>query len=68
MYSKSGLLTPSRHENKIDQYVYFIKHMSSVFKKISRPWRAGLVVTSPPDAEETGAMGREIESRRGIGW
>jgi hypothetical protein len=31
-------------------------------------WRRGLVVTSPPATEEIGAMGREIESRQGIGW
>jgi hypothetical protein len=31
-------------------------------------WRRGLVVSSPPATEETGAMGREIESRQGIGW
>jgi hypothetical protein len=29
------------------------------------PWRSGLVVSSPPATEETGAMGREIESRQG---
>jgi hypothetical protein len=29
-------------------------------------WRRGLVVSSPPTNEETGAMGREIESHRGI--
>jgi hypothetical protein len=27
-----------------------------------------LVVSSPPATEETGAVGREIESRLGIGW
>jgi hypothetical protein len=32
------------------------------------PWRRGLVVLYPPATEETGAMGREIESRQGIGW
>jgi hypothetical protein len=32
------------------------------------PWRNGLVVLSPPAIEETGAMGREIKSREGIGW
>jgi hypothetical protein len=31
------------------------------------PWRRGLVVSSPPNTEETGAMGREIESRQGTG-
>jgi hypothetical protein len=30
------------------------------------PWRRGLVVSSPPATEETGAMGREIESHLGI--
>jgi hypothetical protein len=29
-------------------------------------WWSGLVVLSPPATEETGAMGREIESRYGI--
>jgi hypothetical protein len=28
----------------------------------------GLVVTSPPATDEIGAMGREIESRLGIGF
>jgi hypothetical protein len=28
----------------------------------------GLVVSSPHASEEIGAMGREIESRQGIGW
>jgi hypothetical protein len=32
------------------------------------PWRRDLVVSSPPTTEETGAMGREVESRKGIGW
>jgi hypothetical protein len=36
------------------------------------PWRATwstyIVVSSPPATEETGAMGRDIESRLGIGW
>jgi hypothetical protein len=31
-----------------------------------RPWRRGLVVTSPLAAEKIGAMGREIESRQRI--
>jgi hypothetical protein len=31
------------------------------------PWRRGLVVSLPPTTEETGAMVREIESRKGIG-
>jgi hypothetical protein len=34
----------------------------------NQPWRSGLVVMSPPATEETGAMGRGIESRQGIGW
>jgi hypothetical protein len=34
-------------------------------KKIVPCW-CGLVVSSPPATEETGAMVREIESRRGI--
>jgi hypothetical protein len=31
------------------------------------PWRRGLVVSFSPATKETGAMGREIESRYGIG-
>jgi hypothetical protein len=30
------------------------------------PWRRGLVVSSPPATEETGDMGREVDSRQGI--
>jgi hypothetical protein len=30
------------------------------------PWRCVQVVSSPPAAKETGAMGREIESHQGI--
>jgi hypothetical protein len=46
-----------------------------LFQRISRierishymmTWRHGLVVSSSPAIEETGAMGREIESRHGI--
>jgi hypothetical protein len=29
------------------------------------PWRRGLVASSPPASEKTGAMGRVIESRQG---
>jgi hypothetical protein len=32
------------------------------------PWRHGLVELSPPATEDSGAMGREIESRQGIVW
>jgi hypothetical protein len=31
------------------------------------PWRRYLLVSSPPATEENEAMGREIESRQGIG-
>jgi hypothetical protein len=33
-----------------------------------KPWRHGLVESSPTATEETEAMGREIESRQGIEW
>jgi hypothetical protein len=33
---------------------------------VGQPWRRGLVVSVPLTIEETGAMGREIESRQGI--
>jgi hypothetical protein len=36
--------------------------LGKVFKAL------GLVTSTPPATEETGAMGREIESRQGIGW
>jgi hypothetical protein len=39
-----------------------------MFYYIGMSWRRGLVVSSLLVAEETGAMGREIESRQGIGW
>jgi hypothetical protein len=32
------------------------------------PWSGGQVVSSPPATKQTGAMGHEIESRKGIGW
>jgi hypothetical protein len=32
------------------------------------PWRRGLVVSSPAGTDETGIIGREIESRQGIGY
>jgi hypothetical protein len=32
------------------------------------PWRRGLLETSTSATEKIGAMGREIESRQGIGW
>jgi hypothetical protein len=38
------------------------------YKTQKMPWRRGLVVSSPQATEETGAMGRAIESRQGIGW
>jgi hypothetical protein len=43
------------------------------FKKIFKcyhplPRQRGLVVTFPPATEKTGAMGRKIESRQGVGW
>jgi hypothetical protein len=50
-------------EKIIDQYVKKIIDQS-VTKIIGfGPWRSGLVVSSPPAMEETGAMRREIESR-----
>jgi hypothetical protein len=36
--------------------------------KIILPRRRGLVASSRPIQEETGAMGREIESRQSIEW
>jgi hypothetical protein len=35
--------------------------------KFAKPWWRGLVVPSPPATEETGAQGREIESRQCVG-
>jgi hypothetical protein len=35
---------------------------------MSMSWLRGLVISSLPANEKTGAMGREIESRRGIQW
>jgi hypothetical protein len=39
-----------------------------VEKVTEKSWRCGLVVSSPPATEETGARGREIESRQSSGW
>jgi hypothetical protein len=33
-----------------------------------RPWRRGLVLSSPPATEETEAMGRDIKSHQCIWW
>jgi hypothetical protein len=38
------------------------------YEEFFMPWWCGLVVSSPPTTEETGAMGRDIESRQGVGW
>jgi hypothetical protein len=35
-------------------------------KRYTKPWRCVLLVSSLPATGETGAMGREIESRQGI--
>jgi hypothetical protein len=49
--------------------MYVFRYISPMRYKLihtgTLPWRLGLVVSSPPATEETGAMGREIESRRG---
>jgi hypothetical protein len=44
--------------------------MSFVHSKLfdMKPWRHGLVESSPTATEETEAMGREIEFRQGIEW
>jgi hypothetical protein len=49
---------------------YFTSYIDG---KIFHPFKAKLVKKimvswSPPATKETGAMGREIESRQGIGW
>jgi hypothetical protein len=45
-----------------------IFHWNNLQNLPKLPWRPGLVVSSLPATEETRAMGREIESRQGIGW
>jgi hypothetical protein len=42
-------------------------HVGAINNNPVLPWRRGRVVLSPPAAKETGAIGREIESRQGIG-
>jgi hypothetical protein len=37
-------------------------------RNLIMPLRHGLVVSSPPATVKIGAVGREIESRQGIGW
>jgi hypothetical protein len=41
-----------------------IQHLATLIK----PWRRFIVVSSPPATEATGVTGREIESRKGLGW
>jgi hypothetical protein len=43
-----------------------VEWQTFVWKVILAPWRCGLVASFPPDTEETGAMGRNIEARQGI--
>jgi hypothetical protein len=57
---KSSNLNRNRH--------FFTDFWANLFCKFAYnilPWCRGLVVSSPPAAEETGAMDREIESRQG---
>jgi hypothetical protein len=51
------------NEFRILNLIY--KYINNI-KGSNVPWWRDL--TSPPAIEETGAMGREIESRQGIGW
>jgi hypothetical protein len=48
--------------------VFFLLFLERpVYTKHTFVLSLGLVESSPPATEETGAMGREIESRQGIG-
>jgi hypothetical protein len=51
-------------------YAYIMIHFIIPNPLNWMPWRGvvRLEVSSPPATEETGAMGRKIESRQGIGW
>jgi hypothetical protein len=53
--------------DKMSKFRLYVPRLENVHF-LSMTWRLGLVVSSPPATEETGAMGREIESRQGIGW
>jgi hypothetical protein len=48
-------------------FVAIVMYAVTWIKNPYMPWRRGLVVSSPPATEETGAMGRGVESRQGIG-
>jgi hypothetical protein len=70
--SKLDLRLQSRETSVADKNVCNLTFAESRnFRMLCRrplPWRRGLVLSSPPATVETGAMGREIESRQGIGW
>jgi hypothetical protein len=54
--------------NRYKKYVRDTLHaFVSYLQLLDMPWRRGLAVSSPSATEETGAIGREIESRKGIG-
>jgi hypothetical protein len=53
--------------NRYKKYVRDTLHaFVSYLQLLDMPWRRGLAVSSPSATEETGAIGREIESRKGV--
>jgi hypothetical protein len=60
---------PAHRNRSLVTYTKYIED-ACLIKRINifRPWRRGLVASFLPTFEETGAMGREFESRQVIGW
>jgi hypothetical protein len=50
------------HNKVVKGFLVYIRILPN---KYFMPWWRRLVDSSPPDIEQTGAMGREIESRQG---
>jgi hypothetical protein len=63
--------TPRGHSSLLGAKFTPVANLTSIGKLMllnTGLCRRGLVVSSPPATEVTRAMGREIESRQGIGW
>jgi hypothetical protein len=65
-----GILCQEKSGNTSSAVKKLQRHVVE-YKILLLPWHGVvvyIVVSSPPAIEETGAMGREIESRQGKGW
>jgi hypothetical protein len=61
---------PRKNQRKGERQAKNSRRKGRERERENRSWSKGmsLEVPSPPAAEETGDIGREIESRHGIGW